>query len=245
MKGPRENQIVLFCDGACTGNPGPGGWGAVIATPAGQIRELGNYALNTTNNKMELLGAIEGLRSLGDAAGDVGVYTDSSYVIRGITQWIWGWRKRGWQTAEGGEVANKDMWQLLSEQVVKREKHGKVEWHYVRGHSGIPGNERCDEIAVSFAKTRRAKLYQGPLMGYDVALYDIPADTSVPEMRPKNEKKPAAHSYLSLVDGELMRHATWAECERRVKGRSGAKFKKAQSESDETAIKKAWGVDGD
>lgn len=235
---PATFPLVIFTDGACSGNPGPGGWGAIIVFPEGKVLEMGRGASDTTNNQMELLGAIEALRKIENIAGPVDIYTDSTYVIRGITQWIWAWRSRGWKTAEGKEVSNQDLWQRLSALVAKRDP--KPEWKYVRGHVGVPGNERVDEIAVGFTKGKWVDLYEGPLLQYGIAIYDLPDDTSLPEMRPKEEKK-AALSYLSLVNGVPMKHANWKDCEARVKGRSGAKFKKAMSNSEESQILAEWG----
>lgn len=238
MKDNRQN-LVIFTDGACSGNPGPGGWGAIIAYPEGRIVELGGKGRQVTNNEMELLATIRALDSVRDFDGGVSVYTDSTYVIRGITQWVWGWRKKEWKTAEGKDVANQDLWKDLVRVTAARKP--KVEWHYVRGHIGTPGNERVDAIATGFAQGRYVDLYSGPLLKYDHAIYDIPEDTSLPEMRPKEEKK-AAFSYLSLVNGVLERHADWKSCEARVKGRPGAKFKKAMSAADEPKILSEWGV---
>ncbi len=235
------NQIIIFCDGACSGNPGPGGWGAIVTTPDGRVTELGGGARATTNNKMEIMATTEALRSIAKLKGGVWLYTDSTYVIKGITQWIWGWRKRGWKNAEGGDVANREYWEDLAEVVAKRGKENPIVWKYVRGHQGVPGNERCDEIAVCFSKGQSTSLYRGPLLKYDVAVLDLPEEQPIPEARPK-EAKVAAFSYLSIVGGIPMRHATWAECERRVKGQSGAKFKKSKSVSEEDEILKSWGV---
>jgi len=242
MSSDFKNTTLIFCDGACSGNPGPGGWGAIVATPDGHVRELAGSEKTTTNNRMELLGSIESLRLVKDVLGKVIVCTDSVYVIRGITQWIFGWRKKGWKTAEGKDVANKELWEDLSKVVGARGKTNSIEWKFVRGHVGIPGNERCDEIAVAFSKGEFIKLYDGPLLKYDVAIYDIPEDTSLPEMKDRSEPKPKAYSYLSLLGGVPMRHGAWEECERRVKGQSGAKFKKAMSQADEAEILKSWGI---
>ena len=238
-------SVIVFCDGACTGNPGPGGWGAVIAYPEGEIHELGGGNPETTNNRMELVGALRALASIDETRGEpIHMYTDSTYVIRGITQWIWGWRSRGWKNAEGKDGLNRDLWEELSRQV-SRLKTTPIEWKYVRGHTGVPGNERCDEIAVAFANGKRPKLYSGPLIQYGVAIHDLPEDQELPEMRPREEKKPPAFSYLSMHGGTVMRHKTWAECERRVKGQSAAKFKKAKTEQEEREILKSWGLDPD
>jgi ribonuclease HI len=240
------DRIVVFCDGAAKGNPGPGGWGVVIATPDGQVTELGGAAEHTTNNKMELTAAIQALTAVRHASEAVDVHTDSTYVIKGISEWIWGWRRRGWKTAEGTDVLNRDLWMDLDRLASARGKAG-VAWHYVRGHSGIPGNERVDAIADGLARGEPVALYQGPLATYGIAIFDRPEDTSVPKRRPSsaNGRSAAAYSYLSLVDGTPMRHATWAECERRVKGRSGARFKKAISAADESAILRSWQVNID
>ena len=234
-------SIVIFTDGACSGNPGPGGWAAIVVWPGGEVREFGGGEGETTNNRMELMATIQGLEAARSATETIILYTDSTYVIRGITQWVWGWRQRGWQTAEGNPVANRELWEELVRLTVARGSRGGVDWRYVRGHSGVPGNERCDEIAVSYTKNQRVSLYRGPLLQYGVAIHDFPDNGELPEMRPKQSKK-AAHCYLSMVDGVAMRHQTWAECERRVKGRSGARFKKALSEADVSVILSSWGA---
>jgi ribonuclease HI len=240
---PKLN-VLIFTDGACSGNPGPGGWGAIIATPDGEIREMGGADKATTNNRMELTGAIASLHAARKIKGQVDLFTDSTYVIRGITQWIWGWKKNGWKNGEGGEVSNRDLWEDLASVVAERGAKDKINWLYSRGHAGTPGNERCDEIAVGFSKGKWVELYEGPLLKYPVAVYDLPEDTTLPEMKPKTEKK-VAYSYLSYLSGEVQRHPDWPSCERRVKGRSGAKFKKAMSAQDEISILTEWGLPAD
>ncbi len=235
--------VVVFCDGAAKGNPGPGGWGVVIASPQGEVTELGGRAEHTTNNKMELTAAIEALTHIRDVAGQVDVYTDSTYVIKGIREWIHNWRRRGWTTMDGTPVSNRELWQEL-DHVVNERGRRLVTWHYVRGHVGTPGNERVDAIADGLARGMRVTLYQGPLSGYDLPIFDVPDDTSVPARSASSSRssKTPAYSYLSVVDGQLVRHATWADCESRVKGRSGARFKKAASAADEARILQDWGV---
>jgi ribonuclease HI len=238
-----ERQIVVFTDGASKRNPGPGGWGAIIVTPDGHVTELGGGAAETTNNKMELTGAIQAFSRLEGTAGPVAIYTDSTYVIQGIREWLHSWRRRGWKTAAGNEVLNRELWEELSRLTSARGAR-TISWHYVRGHVGTPGNERVDEIADAFAVQRPVALYDGPLSGYTVSIGDLPDDTTVParsKPAPGGSKaKGAPYSYLSVVDGKPMRHATWAECEQRVKGRSGALFKKATSAADQEAILRAW-----
>jgi ribonuclease HI len=242
----QPDRILVFCDGAAKGNPGPGGWGVVIATPEGGVNELGGSHPHTTNNRMELTAAIEALTAIRNDSRPADVHTDSTYVIKGIREWIWGWRRRGWKTAEGTDVLNRELWMELDRLASARGKDS-LAWHYVRGHSGIPGNERVDQIADSLARGIPVELYRGPLIGYGIAIFDLPDDTTVPS-RPRNSsggRSAPAYSYLSLVDGTPMRHATWAECERRVKGRSGARFKKATSAADESAILRSWQVSPD
>jgi ribonuclease HI len=235
-----SRPIVVFTDGAAKGNPGPGGWAAIVVIPGGRVRELGGGSRHTTNNQMELRGPIEALSHLQGTAGRIALYTDSTYVIRGITEWIPNWYRRGWRTMEGKDVLNRELWETLWDLVRARE--GGVDWHYVRGHVGIPGNERVDEIANAFALNDDPGLYEGPLTEYPVRIHDIPEDTSLPASSNSPGKNAKPYSYLSVVDGVAMRHATWPECEQRVKGRSGARFKKAMSAEDEKAILQAWGV---
>jgi ribonuclease HI len=243
-----EQPVIVFTDGASKGNPGPGGWGVVIVTPDGHVTELGGGALLTTNNKMELTGAIQALEHLQATNGPLEIYTDSTYVIQGIREWIHGWKRRGWKTATGTEVLNGDLWEHLDDLVSARGPR-RIAWHYVRGHVGTPGNERVDEIADAFALQKPVTLYDGPLIGYGVPIHDLPDDTSLPPRSTNasggNRSKVAAYSYLSVVDGKPMRHATWAECEQRVKGRSGARFKKATSAAEQAVILRAWRFDPD
>lgn len=138
----------IYTDGACSGNPGPGGWGVVICFTDGSVHELGGAAPQTTNNRMEMQAAIAALNYLA-ASGQsqpVQLYTDSEYVKNGITSWIKGWKKKGWKTAQGKAVLNQDLWQALDAL-----NSPLVEWRYVRGHSGDRWNERCDAIARSYA----------------------------------------------------------------------------------------------
>lgn len=134
-------QIEAFTDGACSGNPGPGGWGAILRYN-GTIKELSGGAPDTTNNRMELTAAISALTALKEPC-TVELYTDSNYVKDGIGGWIEGWKRNGWKTAAKQPVKNADLWQALDE---ARRRH-KVTWHWVKGHAGHPENERADELA--------------------------------------------------------------------------------------------------
>ncbi len=234
-------SILVYSDGACSGNPGRGGWGTVVVKPEGEILELGGGDLATTNNRMELMGAIRGLEALQGIDGDILMLTDSTYVIRGVTQWVWGWKQRDWKTAQGNDVVNRDLWEVITRLTAGRRGHGKVTWRYVRGHIGVPGNERVDAIAVAHSKGEKPRLYRGPLIGYSVPVYDLPPAEPLPEMKQQTEKKTPL-AYISYVDGKVERHVTWAECERRVKGKSGAKFKKVFSDEEIATTLRGWGA---
>ena len=134
-------NVEIYTDGACSGNPGPGGWGAILRHGAIE-KELSGGENPTTNNKMELTAAIEALKALKSAC-KVDLYTDSEYVRKGITEWVHNWQKRGWQTAAKKPVANVELWQALLAAAAPHQ----IEWHWVKGHSGHPENERCDELA--------------------------------------------------------------------------------------------------
>jgi len=231
MNNDTELTTLIFADGACSGNPGPGGWACIIATPSGNICELGGPAPSTTNNRMELTAAIRALAWLPKSSpGAITLFTDSSYVIKGITQWIHSWQKKGWKTAEGTDVTNQDLWQELL--ALTRGK--SITWRHIPGHSGFPGNERVDAIAAAFSQGERPALFEGPIFSYKVDIHRLP------EAGPPPKKMPP--TYLSWVDRTLMRHTSWTECEQRVKGRSGAKYKKVSTEAEEKSALDQWGV---
>jgi ribonuclease HI len=134
-------DVIIYTDGACRGNPGPGGWGAILSSGQHE-KTLNGFEPMTTNNRMELMAAIMALRELKRPCR-VELYTDSQYVRKGITEWIHGWQKRGWKTAAKQPVKNAELWRELLEETRKHE----LNWHWVKGHSGHPGNERADTLA--------------------------------------------------------------------------------------------------
>jgi ribonuclease HI len=141
-KEPAQGVVEIYTDGACSGNPGPGGWGAVLSY-SGHTRELsGGEAVPTTNNRMELMAAIQALESLTRPA-KVRLHTDSSYLRNGITGWLAGWKRNGWRTASKQPVKNEDLWRRLDAAAAKHD----VQWLWVKGHAGDPGNERADALA--------------------------------------------------------------------------------------------------
>ena len=136
-----DSRVVIYADGACKGNPGPGGWGALIER-SGQYEELYGGETATTNNRMELMAVIRALESL-PAGQSIDLYTDSQYVQKGMSEWIHGWKRRGWKTADKQPVKNVDLWQRLESAALAH----AVAWHWVKGHAGHPGNERADALA--------------------------------------------------------------------------------------------------
>lgn len=143
MSEPAKPDITIYTDGACSGNPGPGGWGAILIS--GEHRkELFGGERETTNNRMELMAAIEALDAL-KRSSNVVLHTDSTYVKDGITKWIHGWRRNGWRTAAKKPVKNSELWQRLDE----ASKRHDIDWRWVKGHAGHPENERADELARS------------------------------------------------------------------------------------------------
>jgi len=138
-----QDIVEIYTDGACRGNPGPGGWAALLSCK-GRTRELSGAESDTTNNRMELLAVINALRAL-TRRTRVRLYTDSQYVRLGITQWLKGWKAGGWRTAARKPVKNQDLWEQLDALAAGHD----IEWHWVQGHSGVPGNERCDQLANS------------------------------------------------------------------------------------------------
>jgi ribonuclease HI len=168
-----DMDVIIFTDGSSRGNPGPGGWGAIlIIRPNGDkdgsgedttVVELGSREKMTTNNRMEMTAAIQALKKTPKEA-TVEIRTDSKYLIDGITKWVASWKRNGWKTYTRKDVLNKDLWMELDALVAGR----TIRWRYVGGHIGVVGNERCDEIATSFADGADVDLYDGKLEKYRV-----------------------------------------------------------------------------
>ncbi len=223
-------EVEIYCDGSAIGNPGSGGWGAVVADKA-RVKEIGDSEAHTTNNRMELTAPREALKLIKTRA-KITLHTDSQYVINGITKWVFGWQKNNWQTKDKKDVLNKELWQEL---VVVSEKHN-VNWKHVKAHSGIALNERVDMIANGFARKEEVKLYYGSLTKYKEFLKGMPKARVVSS---SSSRKGKAYSYVSLVDEKIMVHATWTECENRVKGKQ-AKFKKVLTKMEEKNLVAEW-----
>ncbi|MGA9381310.1 MAG: ribonuclease HI [Phormidium sp.] len=201
----------IYTDGACSGNPGPGGWGVVVYFGDGSVSEIGGAEALTTNNRMELQAAIAALEFLSKTGQKepVTLYTDSEYVKKGITQWVSGWKNKGWKTAQGKAVLNQDLWETLD-----RLNTAKINWEYVRGHAGNVGNERCDEIARNFSLGRTQTLKQLPRLetissettvqsGYTtLQSSDVPSDLSTFKITMTDATISSAAETLESLSGE-------------------------------------------
>lgn len=168
-------KITIYTDGSSRGNPGPGGWAAILIAEK-EVIELGGYEDHTTNNRMELTGAIRGLREIGPHmhVEEVEVCTDSEYVKKGISEWIHGWKSKGWKTSTKKPVLNQDLWEELHAEEVRLKDAGvRMVWTYVPGHAGVPLNERADVIATALADSVSEKgatnlqLYRGSKADYE------------------------------------------------------------------------------
>jgi ribonuclease HI len=181
--------VAAACDGACSGNPGPGGWGALLRFEDGSVRELGGADRATTNNRMELTAALALLELLRDLPRhpELVIRTDSRYLIDGLHKWMAGWKRKGWRTASGGAVLNRDLWEQLD-----RARLPGLSLLHVRGHSGDPDNDRCDAIAVAFSRGQRPALADGEAPAPGTA----PVPAAQPEQQPDQQPAPAVLQQL-------------------------------------------------
>ncbi len=248
-------KVIAFTDGASRNNPGKGGWGAIVIYPKSSgvlcVDELGGADPHTTNNRMEI-GAFKAvLEHMNDFYQNdttkkvFTIYTDSSYVRNAFTKWIDGWAKSDWVTKGKTQVLNSDLWSVVYDLKHKLSKQFIFDIQLLKGHSGIAGNERCDVIATTFADGEPAALYRGILSSYQISSI-LNIETRAGTLGSKSEKKKTSSKatpmgYVSIVDGVVERHKTWTECEKRVKGTKGAKFKKYFSEGDFDEIVGGWG----
>jgi ribonuclease HI len=179
--------VAAACDGACSGNPGPGGWGCLLRFADGSVQEWGGAEPDTTNNRMELTAALTLLQQLQTLPRhpDLAIRTDSKYLIDGFSRWINGWKRKGWRTASGSPVLNRDLWEALDAARIPQ-----LPLVYVKGHSGDRDNDRCDAIAVAFAKGQRPPLAQG----------EVPADAAAAPAAPgAPAPEPAPRPLLQLL----------------------------------------------
>jgi ribonuclease HI len=227
---------LLYTDGACSGNPGPGGWAFLLIVPElNLVIEKGGGKSQTTNNEMELKAAIEGLKEFAKlgAKDKLEIHADSKFVINGITQWVHGWKKRGWKKADGETPSHQGLWEELDALA-----HGfakQLDWQYIPAHSGFFGNERVDQIGVDYTQGVEPDLYHGKLDTY-------PHREEVLKPRVQHASGGDYPAYLSYVAGELQRHKTWTDCEMRIKGQGRALYKKVKHALEEAETLKKWGL---
>ncbi|OHA39968.1 MAG: hypothetical protein A3G59_02215 [Candidatus Taylorbacteria bacterium RIFCSPLOWO2_12_FULL_47_20] len=252
-----SREVIVFTDGSSRGNPGKGGWAAIIFMPKvdekGElkilVREIAGREDHTTNNRMEISAAINALKKIGScftarkavlvsAIPPIKVYSDSRYLINGITKWIHGWKKNGWRSSAKQDVLNKDLWEILDAAASGK----NVVWLYMAGHAGNYFNDRADALATSFADGKGAPLFTGVLEDYPAEKYfrDFGSGDSKGSgelSKVINIKRSGrAYSYISTVKGDIKIHNTWRDCEDRVRTVSGARFKRADSAGEETFI---------
>ena len=230
-----EGKIVVYTDGASKGNPGPGGYGAIIFFPNGKTIEIGGAEDNTTNNRMEMMAVLKSLELIEERTKEEGIviFSDSAYVVNGVSGWMFSWEKNGWKTKEGNIVLNQDIWKDLFG-ICFRLKNRGLKLEKVPGHSGVVLNERADFIAQSFADNTKISLFVGDQKQYESILKDVKVST-----KKSNDKRPA-YSYVSLVSGVLKTYKDWKSCEEDVKGKNGAKFRKVYSKEEEGELLKEW-----
>jgi ribonuclease HI len=238
-------KTTIFSDGASRGNPGPGGWGAIVVESIGSeaeaiVTELGGREDRTTNNRMELAAVCAALEHVSGTACNV--VTDSAYVMNGATKWIKGWIKRDWTTSLGEPVLNRDLW----ERFIDASDGKELAWMLAKGHADVPGNERCDAIATTFADGKPTDLFHGTLASYGIELLRdgvpyVPKPTGSSSSKPKKARRDGpAYSYLSMVGGVIETHRTWDECKARTHGVAGARFKKAMDAAEQASISEEW-----
>lgn len=258
-------NIKIYSDGASRGNPGRGGFGAILIYEDGagvlKVDEYGGREDVTTNNRMELLGVITALESLSGYypiqhdPKKIEIYTDSAYVIQGIKSWIFGWKRNNWVTKTKEPVKNVDLWKRLSDAVDTCTRTDfELDWIQVPGHAGIPGNERCDQIATTFAdavtsdtrdeEPSNIQLFKGFASAYQfqdilkeisrAEISDIKSEQKISGK--KSTKGAVAYSYVTCLNGKITTYSNWKDCEHAVKGVKGVKYKKSISKSDEEKI---------
>lgn len=213
------SAVTIITDGACSGNPGPGGWATIVVHADNTVDEYSGSASNTTNNQMELQAIIVGLQKV-NAQHEIHIYTDSQYVLNGITKWVFGWQKNGWRTKDGNDVENQPLWRTLVSLT-----HKNIHWHHVKGHSGHPMNERANMLAQQLAKSH----------GHHSTTTHVSEHHAT---TPVN----TFPRYISLVGSAFRQHATWDECKQAVHGVSGARFKKVCSAHELARQRTQWGL---
>lgn len=239
-----QTKALFYCDGACSGNPGPGGWAAVAFDPNTQIVwQAYAHQPSTTNNRMELTATLRCLQWIeSQKISSAVIHSDSKYVLEGIQKWRHGWKKNNWTKSNQEEVLNKDLWIALDKQL-EALNPVSLEWVYVPGHSGIEGNEYVDQLAVEASLTpglnQENTSPADTFTNLEIFSTSQPVGNSSQKSKKKNSSK--ALGYLALIDGKVHDFKTWPECEAQVKGKPYVKYKKYASEKDKADILTGWG----
>lgn len=223
------NKTIIFSDGSSRGNPGEGGFGAILFEN-GFVKEVGGREDKTTNNRMEIMAVIKVLKISKEK--NISIFTDSSYLVNAMTSWIFAWQKNGFKKKSESGISEDVLNQDLFKELIDLVKDKKITWNKIPGHSGIEANERCDEIATSFADKKEIKLFSGKKEDYKISL-DINLNNLQKSKSTKNQK---AYSYVSFINGEIFIDKTWEECKKRVSNVKGVRYKKSVSEKDEKKI---------
>lgn len=228
-------NILIYTDGASLGNPGSGGYGAVILFLDQKVIEIGGKEENTTNNRMELMAILKSLefvesRKVNDS---IEIFSDSAYAVNGLNGWMYSWEKNNWKTKEGNLVLNRDIWEKLLGIFFRLSNTG-IKISKVSGHSGILLNERVDILASCFAQGQKVALFSGNFSQYEKIIKDLKF------RQQKKVSKEPAYSYVSLVEGVLKTHKDWNSCKNEVEGKSGAKYKKVFSKDEEKELLRKW-----
>jgi ribonuclease HI len=237
----KQQDVIIFTDGASRGNPGPGGYGAILVYPKlEEVIELGGAKTRTTNNEMELSAVIAALSYLIQSVSPTHIFTDSKYVIQGAESWMYGWEKNGWLTQSKEPVKNKELWQTMLSLVREREQQTKIYWHHLPGHSGVIGNERADVIATEYADGKNSELFRGSLTKYPVKdILNVSVDPVLLAAKKSKTSTGKAYEYLSVVGGVLSHHAEWGACKARTSGKKSA-FRKSTSPAESVEIINGW-----
>ncbi len=234
--------IDIYTDGSARGNPGPAGWGSVIIDHTkGSVVELGGRFDLATNNRMELLALHDTLAYIEAKKlyeTPIVIFIDSTYVLKGVTMWMYGWERNEWKTASGGDVLNQDLWQEIFFLAFRLKRLVNIKFEKIAGHAGEFGNEMADRVATSFADKKPTLLFKGALSDYQKL-----GDAYLAELKPKKgggsistSKTGKAYSYVSCVSGVVHTDKDWSSCEARVKGKKGARYKKVFSSDEEAQV---------
>lgn len=225
------NTIHIYTDGSSRGNPGPAGWGSIVISPE-TVRELGGRMDLATNNQMELTAVLQSLLYIEEKKLfnlPITFFIDSAYVQKGITLWMYSWEKNNWQTKENNPVLNKDLWQETLFCVFRLKNKVKITFEKVAGHADVFGNEQADRVATLFADAIPTPLFYGKRSDYEKFVSSKPTSPKKASSKSSSKK---AYAYIACVNGKIYRDTQWAVCEKRVKGKKGARYKKVFSEDE-------------